>query len=335
MWYSSADDEEAWDTSSGGGYLDCDIDDGYDLIGVLNFFQSLLLLKEKSLHRLDNFPGDTTFRVEPLDNRIGSIAYRTCLAEGNIISFLDNSQWNAMESTERYGDIQKTVPLSARFTKNCRRYADSNAYVEHNKLDNQFWLTLYDSTNAVYLSDIYVINLDTGGQLSLYEFNFGHTCYKYVDGEMLIGGSDGHLYRLDNTETVFKDDGVSYSDSTVIRTAFTDFGIPFFKKHTKEIAIRASAKVGMSATANLYIDRKYNVAKTLSLVLPAGNAYIYDDGQGVDIVDLTYTIYSAASFLFKHKINWKTLMIELKSMYGPSGFEIFGIDTQNALIGDR
>lgn len=335
LWYSSSDDEEAWDTSSGGGHLDCDPDDGYELVGVLNYFQSLFLLKEKSLHRLDNFPGDATFQVEPLDNQIGSIAYRTCLNRGNIISFLDNSQWNAMESTERYGDIQKMVPLSAMFSQICKQYADANAYAEYNGIDGQLWLMLYDSANSTYLSNIYVINLAAGGQLSLYEFSFGHTCYKYVDGEMLIGGSDGHLYRLDTTETVFKDDGVSYSDSTVIRTAFTDFGIPFLKKHTKEIVFRMSGIVGATATVNLYKDRKYIVDKTLSLALPAGDAYIFDDGQGVYIYDMNIPIYSAGAFLFKHKTNWKTLMIELRGVYGLRGFELFGIDLQNALVGDR
>uniref|UniRef100_A0A6H1ZMK8 Uncharacterized protein n=1 Tax=viral metagenome TaxID=1070528 RepID=A0A6H1ZMK8_9ZZZZ len=335
LYYSSSEDEEAWDTSSGGGEQDCDPDDGYELVGVLNYFQSLLLIKENSLHRLDNFPGDSTFRIEPLDNKLGSVAYRTCLSDGNIISFLETASWSAMESTERYGDIQKTVPLSKHFSNVCKKYADGSAYSEFNKTDKQLWLTLYDADNSAYLSDIYVINLDTGGQLSLYEFSFGHTCYKYVNGEMLIGGSDGHLYRLDDTESVFKDDGVSYSDSTVIRTAFTDFGLAFLKKHTKEIGVRAAANVGMTATINLYVDRKYTVAKSLSLSLYAGDASIFDDGQGVYIYDMTTPILASGTFLFKHKITWKTLMVEIKSIYGLKGFEIFGIDTQNALVGDR
>ena len=335
FWYSFSEDEKAWDTSSGGGHLDCDPDDGYELVGALNYFQSLLLFKGKSLHRLDNFPGDTTFQIEPLDNKTGAVAYRTCLNDGNIISFLGSSHWNAMESTERYGDIQNTVPLSKHFSGVCKQYADPSAYSDYYKTDKQLWLTLYDADNSVYLGDIYVINMDAGGQLSLYEFNFGHTCYKYVDGEMLIGGSDGHLYRLDDTETVFKDDGVSYSDSTVIRTAFTDFGMGFLKKHTKEIGVRAAAKAGGTATINLYIDRKYKVAKSLSLTLPAGDAYIFDDGQGVYIYDMTTPIYGSGLFSFKHKITWKSLMVEIKSISGLKGFEIFGIDTQNALVGDR
>jgi len=123
-----------------------------------------------------------------------------------------------MEPTERYGDVQRTVPLSNRFHTNYIRYIDSNAYSEYNQIDGQIWLQMYDSDNSEYLTDIYVINLESGGQLSLYEFEFTHTCFKYVNDEMLIGADDGKLYKLDKI-TIVADRGLNSGQNLEVKVA--------------------------------------------------------------------------------------------------------------------
>ena len=85
IWYSGPNDEEAWDESTNGGYLDVDVNDGYNLIGALNYFSTMVLIKGNSLHRMDNFPGDTNFGVVPLIPDLGGVATNTCINDGEII----------------------------------------------------------------------------------------------------------------------------------------------------------------------------------------------------------------------------------------------------------
>ena len=334
MWYSSANDEDAWDHSTSGGYLDVDPLDGYDLTGCLNFYQSLVLIKENSLHRLDNFPGDSTFRVEPLMDDLGSVAYRTTMNDGALISFLSNEGWIGMSSTERFGDIMKATDLDEKFRSKATRYANSSAYSEYNQLDKQLWLTLYDSDNSAYLPEIYVINIQTGGQLSLYEFAFGHSSYKYVNGEMLIGGTDGHLYRLYKSDSQFKDNYVSYADETYIRSAMTDWGLAFNRKHNKKIHPRVYGKAGMTATLELYKDGDYTSFYSTSITLPSGDLYIYDDGQDAFIYDCDGEIGETGSVeVIKKKFNYDEIMFGLTDIEGAVGGEFYGIDFISAVIG--
>jgi hypothetical protein len=58
LWYSAPNDQDSWD-----GYLDVDPLDGGSIIGCLNYFQSIIVIKTSRIYRVDNFPGDSTFAV--------------------------------------------------------------------------------------------------------------------------------------------------------------------------------------------------------------------------------------------------------------------------------
>lgn len=328
LWYSAVNDEDAWGNSTNGGYLDVDSKDGYSLVGVLNYFQSLVLFKGNSIHRLDNFPGDSEFRVEPLVNGIGALAYRTVLSDGDIITFLSPSAWLAMSPSERYGDIQKMTPISASFSEEIANTAVAASYAEHNQIDNQLWLTTS--------GDIYVINLSTGGQLSKYSFAFTHKSYKYVNGEMLIGGADGHLYKLVDDESIFKDNAVSYSTETYMRTSFTDWGLPLNKKHNKKIFLRISGGRGLTGTLDLYRDQNYGAFDTESLSIGAGGTLIIYNTSD-EIYDMQSTYISAivdVDLRFNKKFNYREVMIGLDDLYGDLGVEVHGVNLRSAIKGD-
>ncbi|GAG48998.1 unnamed protein product, partial [marine sediment metagenome] len=138
--YTEVNDETATDTSSGGGYLDVDPSDGQSLLGALNFETTIFLAKQGSLHRIDDYPGDSSFKVEKITDDLGTLSHRTPLFEGSIISFLSTQGWIAMHPSERFGDIQKGVSLSDAFKTNAVRYADSSGYAGFNQIDNQLWL---------------------------------------------------------------------------------------------------------------------------------------------------------------------------------------------------
>lgn len=331
--YTNSNDEDAWDTTSSGGYIDVDPNDGYTLTGCLNFYQSLVLLKENSVHRLDNFPGDSTFRVEPLLTDLGCISYRTASSDGEIISFLSKEGWIAMSATERFGDIQKTTQLSKHFHSEVILYSDNVSYTDFNQLDNQLWLSMNDGTDD--LPYIYVINLETGGQLSLYEFAFTHSCFSFVNGEMLIGGTDGKLYKLLQTNSRFLDNGVSYTDDTFIQGTFADWGLRLNRKHNKKIYVRMYGTLGMSATLSLHKNDDYSTSfYTASIAQGVGDSYINPDLKSVYIYDMSEIIGAVSTDVIKKKFNYRNVMFNITDISGPLGAEIYGLDFAGAVIGE-
>jgi hypothetical protein len=330
--YTAPNDEDAWDSSSSGGDLDVNPLDGYSLISVLNFFQSLLIFKESGAYRLDNFPGDTTFRVEPLIQEISCNAYLATLNEGNIISFVSDDGWMAMAPSEKYGDIQKTEVLSHAFSGLAKKYANANAVSEYNQQDNQFWINLHNGTD--YLNYIHVINMDTGGQLSQYKFAFGHSCFKYVNGEMLIGGTDGNLYRLLKSGTRFRDNAVSYSADTYIQGTMTNFLVPKNRKHNKYINVFIDGGCGAEATLNIYTNNDFDtVIYTTTIPVPMGNILAYDM-SGVYAYDLTTPVFEGRLETIHKKFNYHELMFELTNINGSLGAQFNGFDFSGAVIGD-
>jgi hypothetical protein len=334
LYYTGPDDEDAWDSTSDGGYLDIDARDGYDLIGVVNYFQLLIAIKGNSIHRIDDFPGDTTFGAKPLLTGIGSTSYLTCLNDGNIISFLSKEGWLGLGSTDTYGDIAKTANISKNFDSRATRHANSLAYSDYNQIDKQLWLTLFDSTTQI--PSVYVINMETGGQLSEYEFAFDHTSYKFVNNEMLIGGADGHLYRLFNKKARYKDNGVSYTPDTYIRGAMTNFGIPFNRKHNKKIFPHVYGSLGMTATLNIYTNADYDTAiYTATLTAPWGDAIPLNDWQDVLAYDMDEVPAGATRVtVLDKKFNYNEVMFEITNIGGAAGSEIYGIDFSGAVVGE-
>lgn len=336
-WYSGPNDEDGWDTSSGGGYLDVRPNDGYDLEAILNYFDMVILIKRNSVYKLNDFPGDSTFGIEPLFDKLGTTSYRTAVSDGGITSFLTDGGWATILPTEEFGDLRMSVTLSSPFSTQAVRFANASAYSQYNQHDQQLWLTLYDEDNSVYLPQIFVVSLATGGQLSYYEFEFGHSSYQFVNGMMLIGGSDGNLYRLDDTDTIFEDDSVSYSDNTYIRSAFTDWGLPFNRKHNKMVDVGLDATLGTTANLKLFKDRHYTEFDTIALEAPIGDAEIYSDGQDVEIYDLQNLGISPVGqtdFSFKNRFNYRDIMWEISDINSLHGAEVSGVDFTGAILGD-
>jgi hypothetical protein len=339
LWYSGVNDEEAWDDASG-GYIDVDVNDGYSLLGVVNYYEAMILGKGNSLHRLDNFPGDTTFEAIPLMDNIGPVASSTFINYGNLISFLSHEGWVVLTSTELLDtdtadSIKKTTDLSVKFHKTCVKGDGELAYSEYNKVDKQLWLTPYDGSN--YSDDIYVVNLATGGQLSLYRFAFGHASYKFADGEMLIGGKDGNLYKLVDDDSTFLDNGVSYASTTSFKTGFVDFGLPFNRKHNKKIMVDSYAPNGYTATMNLHKDQRTELftSDAISLSLGTGTFHVNPDGVTVEVYDSqsTYVNDLASMQVITRHFNYKSLMCEITNIAATGGVEFNGIDFLGAVIG--
>lgn len=317
IYYTAPNDEDGWDSSSDGGYLDVDPLDGYDIVSVLNFFQSLVIFKDVGAHRVDNFPGDSVFRVEPLVQEISCKSAHAVSNDGNMISYMSNEGWVALAPSERFGDVQQEQMLSQSFSTLAKKYANSYARSEYNQLDKQFWIQLYDADESAYLDYIHVLCMDTGGQLTHYKFQFSHTCFKYVNNEMLLGGADGKLYRLLKTDTSYRDDGVIYTSDTYLRGVMTDFGLPKNRKHNKYINLLfAGGTSGATAELNIYINNNIDtgILFTEYLVIP-------ETTQGI-----LNTIH--------RKFNYSSVMWEITHICGSTGAQFNGLIFTGAIIGD-
>jgi len=336
LWYSGPNDEDGWDTSSSGGYLDVDKDDGYSIIGAISFFDIIIVIKGNTLYQIPDFPGDSTFRVRPLMQNTGAIAYQTINTDGKMVTFLSKQGWMAVSASDLYGNIAKAADLSASFRANAVQYADPDCFSEFNQNDNQLWMTLYNGD--VQGDVIYVINLETGGQLSLYEFEFAHSCYKFVNGEMLIGGTDGHLYRLMPKGTNYTDNGTSYSANTYFRGVMTDWGIALNRKHNKKLYLHCYGPTRMTATFNIYTDGDYATPIYTAAISTVGGAILIWAMQSTDIYDMTTQIgaesVSDSSVAIHKKFNYRQVMVEVTDIAGNSGAEFFGVDFSGAILGE-
>ena len=330
LWYSAPNDEDAWD-----GYIDIDPLDGTELVGCLNFFNTIICIKGNSVHRINGFPGDDNYSVEPLMENTGSIAYQTCITDGNIISFLSKEGWISLAATPAYGDITKTDDLSAKFRVNALKYATSDCFVEYNQLDKQLWLTLFN--DATPSDVIYVLNLETGGQLSLYEFAFGHSCYKFVNFEMLIGGLDGNLYRLYSNNALFTDNGVSYTPETYFRSVMTNWGAGLNRKHNKKLYVHCYGQEGMSATLNIYTNENYATPIYTTTISTTGEGVMIWEDQVTEIFDDTeyigIEVIADSVPAIKKKFNYQSVMFEITNIAGVRGAEFYGCDFSGAIIG--
>ena len=327
LWYSAVNDETSWE------YLDVDADDGYGITGCVNFYQSVLIFKENRAYRLDDFPGDASFRIEPLMDSFGAISHRAVLGDGDVISFMSHGRWLAYTASEMYGDVQAEMDLSKSFSEACRKKANTSCYAGYNGHDNQLWLTLYDGSKQEDL--VRVINLNAGGLYSTYRFAFGHSCYQWGGGMMLIGGTDGKLYKLNTTEAFnYEDAGTSYASDTYMRTAYTNFGLPFNRKHAKRVRLSLDAPNGMEGHLRFFRDLNMAHFDEDTLSISATDMYIYD--ATMEVYDANFYIYgsrTSGEFVFRKRFNFMDLMIELGDLEGNQGVEFFGVEVGCAVKG--
>lgn len=313
LFYSGTSDtggEYEWDSSSGGGYLDFDKDDGYSLLGCINYSQSVILFKQNKLGRLDNFPGDSIFRIEPLNSEIPSLSHRAILSGGSILTTLSSFGWLAVNPGSIYDEQQTYTVLSKRINTNIKKYASSLAFAEFNPFDNQLWLALH--SGSAYLNYIYVIDIPQA-RVSKFQFAFTHSCFKYVDNKMLIGGIDGNLYQLSTDNTNYLDNSVSYATNTFFATADTDWGLPLNDKITKKLHIKCHAATAPSGNVKLYKDHSSTALETIAIPATANVRKIVSNNHN----------------------RYKDLMIRVETIAATGGIKFGGIYIKTALVGDK
>lgn len=333
IWTSGVGNEKEWDTSVGGRWDEVEPEDGYPVTGCSSFYDRVIVVKENGIFYLNSFPGETDYAVLPLMPQVSGNAYRTIKTIASQVFFLGQGGVMAISPTESFGDATSKC-VSGAFQVAAMRYANASSYAEYNELDGQYWLGFCNAVTASDLAQVYVLD-KTFGLLSKYQFAFTHSCFVYVNGEMLIGGANGNLYKLVSDQSTFYDDHVSYDDYTFFTTAFTDWQSPNNKKHNKKINVRLSARCGMSGNLKIYLDRDaLTPFATISLLDSAGDVDIAD--LSVDISELTgWEVGSVDSTTnLSYKFTYDSIMMKLTDISTCLGCDIFGIDLKAAALGD-
>jgi hypothetical protein len=182
---------------------------------------------------------------------------------------------------------------------------------------------------------IYTVNLDTGGQTSLYEFEFRHSCAANVGGKVLIGGRDGHLYELDRSNTSFIDDETDFADNCYMRTSFEDWDLPANWKHNKAIILKMTGDI--DTTANLRIYKNDNFVDSTAIPIsfstsPWGEIFSY---SALEIYDANVEIGITSQTIQHHKkkFNYRTVMLGVENITGDIDISIEKIDLKTAIMG--
>lgn len=302
LYYTSANDETGWDTSTGGGYVD--VGDSGAITAVIPFYDSMLIFKRNEVYRLSSFPGESDFAVAPLMSTIGCSAGDSLLYDGRLVSFVGNGQWNAIEATQRYGDIQKGLRLDKEMDFGLSAYAKT----AYNLVDDELWMV-----NGAQSAYVEVLSVGTGGQYTRYYFGdrFLVTGLYFNETEMLVGASDGYLYRYNSDANSYRDNGTDYD--THIKSGVVDFGLPGVGKYNKEITIDVWAPLGFSADFDIY---KYPGAEHVHDVSIAMTGGIYDP------------------ITERNRFNYNSLWWELTNIQGNgSSVELSGVIFKSAIVG--
>ena len=323
LFYSGTSDtggEYEWSTSAGGGYLDFDKDDGYNILSCLNYSQSVLLFKENKMGRLDNFPGDAIFRIEPLNSAAAAYSYNGCTITYDLVAMTSKSHIYAIEPTSLYQGSQQLLSLTNKIFDNFRYGAGQYTMLEYYPHRNQLWCQPRTTQTGDGSSTLWVIQMPYGA-ISQFRFAFTATCIKYVNNEMLIGGADGNLYRADEMVTNYLDNEVSYSTESGVLTRFKtgnhDFGEPLRKKIIKNIYVKLQGSGTTTGKIKLYVNNSSTAFSTHAL---ATDRPLYEIEVKPNITCSSIAIEGT----------------ELHSTYGPLDYpvHIIGIYIEYALIGD-
>lgn len=311
LYYTSADDETGWDTSTGGGYIDIDPDNGFPIIGVINFFSdTMLVFKENGTYRINSYPGESSFSVEPLLDNVGSSAEDSVIFDGDVVSFISDYGWHGIRSSQRFGDVQTSARLDKFWYSYLRLENNSNANVIYNRFDDQLWLDFKSTATG---RSVYVLNVGTGGQLSTYKFDFDHSSIDSANNAILIGGHDGNLYKMGASSYSYQDNSEDYSSYFI--TNFSNNSTYGIGKYNKSVRILAISGDAFTCT--------FTVHKNNSTSSSVISESVSETSSGIH--DIRYN----------RKFNWDNVRVTVSNILGEYGVEFYEIVFTAAMVGSK
>lgn len=339
LYYTGVNSEIGWwdSTADDYRYVGIEPDDGYELISCVNYFTRLICMKENGTFHIVGFPGDSDFAVQPVMPNVGASAYRSVIPIGQEIYALGETGLFKIVADESFGDVKRNL-VDRGFHSTAVRCTNEYSYAVYNPQDGQYWLAAYNTADSEYYNYLYVLDVNLG-TLSKYRFAHGHAALAYADSQLLIAGTDGHLYYLVADRSTYQDNSVSYADYSYVKLAMTDWDLPFNKKLLKGLSLDLSPRLGLSANLNIFIDRNVSDSVgTIALSAQVGDADIAMDGN-IDIAELDGWDIGATGadteLTFPWQLTYRAIQFSLTDVSTAGGLDFYGIRLTQALLGKR
>ncbi len=264
---SAVDNGEDW-TSVGDAFtVFVDKDNGHPVVGVIKFFDDLIILKRKGVYRLinpDNEP--TNMRLVQIFDDVGCISPYSIKQVGNELAWIDDDGVYTLRTTQNFGDV-----AYAALSKEIQDFIDdtqlsilTEAYAtDIRKLNQVRWAVPKLSAtenNRVLVRDYY-----HKAWLAHEGINYASFGKWEISGILydMAGGYDGKVYKLDKLDS---DEGAAFTKR--VKTKRFNFGSSrmrkWFHRVYQEFQTNGTYSIGFTA------DIDYSkVIKGFSLVDPS------------------------------------------------------------------
>ncbi len=295
--YCNVRDPQDWTTSGATGTIY--ISEFTETTG-LNKFYGIVLVHGTGPKNVMALSGTTPqdFAMTRKIPGAAAVGHGQTITLTNDVLFLDTPGLISFRAWERFGDIEQSI-VSDQVSNKVIPYVANTVLMGRNPIDTQ--VLFYDTSNSYIL--FYDAQFGIWGQ---YWFSLGTgvtpTCFEDIDGQLWIGTSDGHLWKMDLTESIWQDNSVDY-DLYWRSGAFDNKTI--LKKHAKWANAQISASAGASANAVFYKD--LSDAPLSSLALTAAQERILSTmtGTGDTVTLATYDVEEAAGVFSRQSINFE------------------------------
>lgn len=299
--YCNVRDPEDWTTSGAAGNIYIS---EFTEVTALNKFYGIVLVHGSGPKNVMKLSGTTPtdFAMERAIPGAAAVGPDQSITLTNDVLFFDVPGLVSFQAWERFGDIEQSIrsdPVSNLVIP----YVSTSGVVGRNPIDTQ--LLFYDGTNT------YILVYDAQfGIWTKYWFSLGTsvtpTCFADLDGQLYIGTSDGHVWRMDTTEAIWQDNSVDYD--LYWKSGAADFDT-ILKKHGKYFNAQVSASAGASASAVLYKDLSPAPLVTESLAAAPERIISTmtdtDTATGDTVTLATYSVEEAAGVFSRKPINFE------------------------------
>ena len=311
----------------GGGYQPIAKDDGTDLMSAAMFFNRLFLYKGETYYSVkfdENGFIDPSTGVEPRLWSVGCISTRLAITAQDTMLVLANEGLMDIKAVEAsFGDLLTANMSKDRINKTILTHLNSNAYADYYPYDNQYWLQL-DGLDYILVFD------NVHKNWTKYKFSQEWAGFNWSpnDGEMLICGKNGHLYKLDRA--VYKDDDTAFQP--YLKTAYSNFGFPSFYKDIVQWAVLGEGDYGFNLGVKVYWDRSYSTSYDVNFPSAWTDNITVDDLTTMQVDDLDFFSFDDEPSRLEHYHNlfFRELMVKvtLEEWIDPStyfkGIEFLG-----------
>lgn len=288
---SAPGDETTWSTvaPADGQEFDVDLNVGDGITDFNIYANDIVVFKgpeQRGSYRIIIPVGDYTQAYIKQDSyKSSSINWHTSINENNNLYFLDNNGWKSYKGVLNYGDVEQD-PIGAKINGVITPSIDkAQAFMFSNPFYSQVWLK-YADVQTIYAFH-YLMNGGKGAFLpqEFKDLKVCSACYAEDARYLLMGMSDGYIYKLDRT--LYTDNAVAVPGFFLTkRASLKNANI------TKKLFQTAFAYQGLSngtVTLEALTDGGTKTATLVSTSISTGSDLLYEaTGYLNDATDLLY-----------------------------------------------